>query len=103
MVPAWRLVNWAFDAEDDTRAKAPVVDVLGQTPPEVNTARTLADYWIARILGRPLPEGSRTEVIEFMAQGRNPDVRLRLSDDEVRSRLVTMVSLIALGPHALWR
>ena len=26
-----------------------------------------------------------------------------LSDDEVRSRLVTMVSLIALGPHALWR
>jgi uncharacterized protein (DUF1800 family) len=103
MVPAWRLVNWAFDAEDDSRAKAPVVDVAAQTPPEVNTARALADYWIARILGRPLPDGSRTEVIEFMAQGRNPDVRLRLSDDDVRSRLVTMVSLIALGPHALWR
>jgi uncharacterized protein (DUF1800 family) len=103
MVPTWRLVNWAFDAEDDSRAKAPVVDVLGQTPPEVNTARALADWWTLRILGRPLPEGSRTEVIEFMAQGRNPDVRLRLSDDDVRSRLVTMVSLIALGPHALWR
>ena len=103
LVPTWRLLNWVFDEGDDARAEAPVVDVVGQTPADVNTARALADYWIARILGRPMPETSRVEIIEFMAQGRNPDVRLRLSEDDVRARLVAMVSLIALAPHAMWR
>jgi uncharacterized protein (DUF1800 family) len=103
LVPTWRLLNWVFDAGEDKNGDAPLVDVVGQTPAEVNTARALADYWIGRILGRPLPETSRVEIIEFMAQGRNPDVRLRLSEDEVRARLVAMVSLIALAPHALWR
>ena len=103
LVPTWRLVNWVFDAGDDTRADAPVVDIAGQTPAEVNTARALADYWIGRILGRPMPETSRVEIAEFMAQGRNPDVRLRLSEDDVRARLIAMVSLIALAPHAMWR
>ena len=103
LVPTWRLVNWVFDESDDTRAGAPVIDVAGQTPAGVETARALADYWIGRILGRPMPETSRVEIIEFMAQGRNPDVRLRLSEDDVRARLVTMVSLIVLAPHALWR
>jgi uncharacterized protein (DUF1800 family) len=103
LVPTWRLLNWVFDENDDARAGAPVVDVTGQTPSDVNTARALADYWIGRILGRPMPETSRVEIIEFMAQGRNPDVRLRLSEDDVRARLVSMVSLIALAPHAMWR
>jgi uncharacterized protein (DUF1800 family) len=103
LVPTWRLINWVFDEGDDARAQAPVVDVLGQTPADVNTARALADYWIGRILGRPMPETSRVEIIEFMAQGRNPDVRLRLSEDDVSARLVAMVSLIALAPHAMWR
>jgi len=103
LVPTWRLINWVFDAEDDARSGAPVVDVAGQTPAGIETARALADYWIGRILGRSLPETSRAEIVEFMAQGRNPDVRLRLGEDEVRARLVTMASLIALAPHALWR
>jgi len=103
LVPTWRLLNWVFATGDDTRGDAPVVDVAGQTPAGLDTARALADYWIERLLGRPMPETSRTEIVEFMAQGRNPDVRLRLSEDAVRARLVTMVSLIALAPHALWR
>jgi uncharacterized protein (DUF1800 family) len=103
LVPTWRVVNWTIWASDEQRGNVPVVDLIHQSPAGVTTARGLADFWIQRILGRPMSESARTEVIEFLAQGRNPDVPLHLSDDDVESRLYAMAALIAMAPQFLWR
>jgi len=103
LVPTWRALNWTLWASDGDHGGAPVVDLLAQCPPGVATARGLADFWIQRVLGRPMAEAARTEVIDFLAQGRNPDVPLHLSDDDVISRLYAMVALLAMAPQFLWR
>ncbi len=103
MVATWRVVNWLSGAHKDD-SDALLVDVISATPEEVASARALADHWIARLLARPVSETFRREVTEFMAQGRNPDLPLRLADDEgVQQRLQTMVALILISPDFMWR
>ncbi len=100
-VGTWRLVNWLIDREDNGIHRAAVVT---QTPGAVRSATALADYWIYRILGRPMPETDRTEIIDFMAQGHNPDLDLPLgTDDDTQERLRSMVGLICMSPSFLWR
>mgnify|MGYP000122605953 CR=1 FL=1 len=79
-VMSWRLCNWLIDFDDaDGRY---YLDIVGQTPAGVRTANELADLWIDRILGRPMSPGDRQEMVEFMAQGHNPDFDLPLDTDE---------------------
>ncbi len=79
-VMSWRLCNWLMDVEDDSDNH--YANVLAQTPAGVRTANEIADFWIDRVLGRPMPPADRLEIVEFMAQGHNPDFdlapRLRL-------------------------
>ena len=101
-VQTWRLTNWLTVAESDL--EVPVFDPVAQTPAGVRSASQLADFWIDRLLGRPMTATTRAEVVAFMAQGRNPDFALPLdTDEDTRSRLVTMVGLIFLSPDFLWR
>ena len=73
-------------------------------PTATRTANELADFWINRILGRPMPAAERHEIVEFMAQGHNPDFDLPLdSDDDTQDRLRSMVGLIFMSPSFLWR
>lgn len=100
-VGTWRLVNWLIDEDDNDVYYA---NIIGQTPAGVRTARELADYWIFRVLGRQAPESERLEIIDFMAQGHNPDFELPLdTDDDIQDRLRSMVGLICLSPSFLWR
>ncbi len=100
-VGTWRLVNWILDREDNGVHHA---DVVARTPTTIRTATALADYWIFRILGRPMPPAERAEIIDFMAQGFNPDFDLPLdSDDDTQERLRSMVALICMSPSFLWR
>ena len=100
-VGTWRLVNWLIDREDNGIHRAAIVN---QTPSAVRSATALADYWILRILGRPMPPAGRSEVIDFMAQGHNPDLGLPVTtDDGTQERLRSMVGLICMSPTFLWR
>ncbi len=100
-VGTWRLVNWLIDREDDGIYRAAVV---AHTPNDIRTATALADFWIHRILGRAMPESERYEIIDFMAQGHNPDLDLPLAtDDDTQERLRSMVGLICMSPSFLWR
>jgi uncharacterized protein (DUF1800 family) len=101
-VMAWRFVNWLIDVRDPGNIHR--LNVLGQTPAATRTANELADFWINRILGRPMPAAERHEVVEFMAQGHNPDFALPLdSDGDTQDRLRSMVGLIFMSPSFLWR
>ncbi len=100
-VGAWRLLGWLADAEDGGH---PVVDAVAATPAGVRSAAALADYWVDRLLGRPMPAAERTEIVDFMAQGHNPGHDLPLdSDGATQERLRAMVVLILMSPSFAWR
>jgi uncharacterized protein (DUF1800 family) len=78
------------------------VDIVAQMPANVTTPNQIADFWIQRILGRPMvPASSRTEIVNFVAQGRNPDYDLPAS--LVPDLVPRMVELILMSPDFQWR
>jgi hypothetical protein len=99
---SWRLCNWLVDVEDDSENH--YADVLAQMPGSVRTANEIADFWIDRVLGRPMPAADRAKIVEFMAQGHNPNFDLPLDTDwDTQERLRSMVALICMSPMFLWR
>ncbi len=100
-VSTWRLCNWLidFDDADDNY----YLDVLGQTPVTVRSPNELADFWIQRILYRPMDPADRNEIVQFMAQGINPDFDLNFDDGDTLDRLRAMVGLLLMSPDFLWR
>jgi uncharacterized protein (DUF1800 family) len=102
LVKSWRLVNWLADLTDDTEAY--LMDVYAQTPVDVRSANAIADFWIDRVFGRPLDPTARQEIVEFMAQGHNPDFDLPVdTDDDTKTRLQAMLGLLFMSPEFLWR
>lgn len=97
MVQRWRMFNWLLDwREDDIY----LVDVMALTNVVNPTPNNLVDFWLDRILGRTINPADRQEIVNFMAQGRNPDFDLPLaSDTDIQHRLRMMVSLILNSPH----
>ena len=101
-IMSWRMCNWLIDVRNDSDIHQ--LNVLGQTPGSLRTANQLADFWINRIFGRPIPTAERHEIVEFMAQGHNPDFDLPLgTDEDTQDRLRSMVGLIFMTPSFLWR
>lgn len=101
-VALWRTVNWLIDTRDG--ADQLRLNVLAATPASARSANELADFWIDRVFGRPLPVAERQEIVDFMAQGHNPDNDLPLATDEdTQDRLRSMVGLLFMSPEFLWR
>ncbi len=104
LVMSWRMVNWLSDLVFPSESGIHPFDVVTATPAGLVTAEELADYWIARCLGRPMAAEDRRRVVDFMAQGHLPTVNLGVADDpSVQSRLRTLAALILTSPDALWR
>jgi uncharacterized protein (DUF1800 family) len=100
LVTSWRLINLLVGV--DIEGWRPC-DPLAATPGHIDTAAGLADYWIDRSLLRPIDDESRQTVVDFMAQGSDPDATLNLSNPAGADRVRSMVGLILLSPHFLWR
>ena len=97
----WRICGWLIDFQDDNDNH--YLDVVAQTPPAVRSANALADFWIDRILHRSMAGADRDQIVQFMAQGLNPDFDLDLGDENTRDRLRSMVGLLLMSPDFLWR
>jgi len=101
-VMTWRFANWLIDFHDSNGNF--YLDLLGQTPGNVRSANEIADFWINRILGYSMTTADRTQIVQFMAQGHNPDADLPLdTDEDTRDRLRAMVGLILMSPTFQWR
>lgn len=97
LVMRWRMVNWLLEVKDGEVFRT---DVLSQTPAEVRSPVALADFWINRLLGHAMSTEGWEEVVDFMAQGRNPEFDLPLDGDTaVQERLRSMVGLILMSPE----
>lgn len=108
-VALWRTVNWLVEPDDDGNDRFfNIVDwTLAALPSAERTATTIAGAWIWRIFGRGIPAAEREELIEFMAQGHNPDFALPIHTNEWpdywQDRLRGLVGLIFMSPEFLWR
>ena len=100
-VMSWRLCGWLVDFDDDNGDY--YLDLVGQTPAGVRSANELADFWIDRVLRRPMDPLDRAQIVQFMAQGVNPDFDLDLTDEDTADRLRSMVGLLLMSPDFLWR
>lgn len=100
-VMGWKLGNWLIDFDDDNENF--YLDIVGQTPGWARSANELADYWIDRVYGRSTETDDRTEIVEFMANGINPDFDLDFGDPDTTDRLRAMVGLLFMAPEFLWR
>jgi uncharacterized protein (DUF1800 family) len=90
--------NW-LDDEDQHRTIR--TDLIGQTPPEGHSAQSLADFWIPRLLNRPMSEADRQAVIAVMAQDHG--AQETLPDDHVAYVLPAMVEVILMSPDFQWK
>ncbi|MEP7358492.1 MAG: DUF1800 family protein, partial [Anaerolineales bacterium] len=98
LLQRWRLVNYMAQGNIDDAT----LDFQGQMPPSIQTPNAIADFWIDRLLGRPMdPPSNRDQVVSFMAQGRGPD--LNLPADQIADRLPHMAALILMSPDFQWR
>ena len=90
--------NWLTD---DDQGRTIQTDVFNQTPPEIRTATTLADFWIQRLLGRNMADTDRAAIIAVMAQQFTADEQL--SEDHVRYVLPAMIEVILMSPDFQWK
>lgn len=98
MLQSWRLFNYLIE----NWIEGTTIDVVSQHPASIKTPSAIVDYWINRVLGRPLhPAENRTPLVDFMAEGRNPDFDLR--PDQIADRLPRFVALLLMLPDFRWR
>lgn len=90
--------NWMDDEEQQRIIRT---DIVAQTPTELRTAESLADFWIPRILNRPMSEADRQAVIAVMAQDYG--TQEELPQDHIDYVLPAMVEVILMSPDFQWK
>ena len=75
--------------------------LVAQTPQFVRSPNAATDFWIDRLLGRPMAPGDRDEIVRALAQADSPDAPL--SDEIFAKRLPQLVELILMSPDFQWR
>jgi uncharacterized protein (DUF1800 family) len=98
----WKLAGaLAEGALHDDVSYAITVDLLSQTPPGARSANAATDYWIDRILGRPMAPADRGEIARAVAQADSPDTPL--DGETFAKRVSQLVELILMSPDFQWR
>ncbi len=72
---------------------------------EADSAKTpveIVDFWYRRLLGRAPEAETETELVDFMAQGFNPNFDVDDSD-ETEQRVLALIALILMSPEFQWR
>ena len=94
----WLLNNWTYGGEGPDKDKP---RITLENPPTLKKPTQIVDFWAQWLMGRPLPEGERGPIVEFMAGGRNID--FDLPDDQIKERLRSMVGLLLMSQSFQWR
>jgi uncharacterized protein (DUF1800 family) len=100
-VLGWRLANTLIQIDD---GENPYFNPYALTPAGVRSAEELVTFWTERVLGRPASATDHEVLVEFMAQGHNPNFDLPLdNDDDTKDRLRSLVALIFMTPSFLFK
>ena len=90
--------NWMDEEEQQRFART---EIVAQTSAELRTAELLADFWIPRILNRPMSDADRQAVIAVMAQEYG--TQDELPQDHIDYVLPAMVEVILMSPDFQWK
>lgn len=103
----WRLINNVLE-----NPIAGVSVSLTGMPADRNTPNLIADYWIDRLLGRPMDDPAhRAEVVTILRGWSSPSPTVTpvygpdqvMSSTDINNRLKRMVALILMSPEFQWR
>ncbi len=97
----WKLAAALAENAFDDGKLSMRVNLVTQTPPSARSANAATDFWIERILGRPIAPTDRAEIARAMAQADHPDAPL--GDETFAARIPQMVELIVMSPEFQWR
>ncbi|MEE4304288.1 MAG: DUF1800 domain-containing protein [Wenzhouxiangella sp.] len=116
MGQTWRLLSRMVELDDDSDRFLLCIHqetVAGLPDPAQRSAEGLVDFWLERLVGRPVASGRRSELIDFMRQNAAADAPLditsglpdgdwnsgNLSAHYTPSRLRAAVALIMMLPE----
>lgn len=74
-------------------------EMAADVPATFADAGAAADYWITRLLQRPMGPADRTSVVDYLTDGRSESTPF----DQVKARVPNMVALILDSPYFQWR
>ena len=105
-VPNPRVGGWRLHGLPDERAhRRRACTTWTSSPrrrPAMRSSNQLVDFWIDRVFGRALSASDRDAVLDFMAQGLDPDLALPWNAS-VQNRVRALVGLLFWSPEFLYR
>lgn len=102
LVMCWKLINWLNEVKNWWNGTFQPFDPVAAMPAGTRTPGAVTDFWIQRILGRPISAEAREELVLFLASGRNPEMELLFDTDEIAAeRLWALVALLMMSPENL--
>jgi len=72
-----------------------VVD--GKMPSSLTTAREVVQWWVDRVLQRPISQTTFDGLLVFLAEGRNPDIALPA--DQISDKLKYLAAVMVMTPE----
>jgi len=101
MLYRWKLATALAENDLHNDERAVSVDLAMQMPPGLRHPNGVVDFWIDRILGRPMAAADRDEIVRAVAQADSPDAPL--GDEAFAKRVPQAVELILMSPDFQWR
>jgi uncharacterized protein (DUF1800 family) len=74
-------------------------DLVAKMPNANLSSRQIVDFWVGRLLGRDIVESSRERLLEFLADGSDPDQVPTEDAADLTERVQNLVALIAMMPE----
>ncbi len=101
MLRRWNMLNdmlgrgfWGLVAADPLP-----FSLRAQIPASAASVRQIVDFWIDRLLGRPVSDAMRETLVKFLAQNGNPDAAPVGTDTDLTDRMNYLVTLICMSPE----
>jgi hypothetical protein len=100
MLARWNMGLAAVGAVDRSNdALIPGFNAIAAMPTDLGTAGRIVDWWIDRVLHRPMLAADRATVIDFLTSGGTEDSSVAANDTRIREA----VALILDSPYFQWR
>jgi uncharacterized protein (DUF1800 family) len=102
LLKRWNFFNYSSELNSGgtwSRITGIKIDLRAEMPADKTTANQIVDFWLDRILHRPIEAADRSALVTFMAQGSNPD--MSLPTNTINTRMRGLAALIFNSPYFL--
>lgn len=101
LVMRWRLLGWLVDKVAADGSYHLPINV--EHPANLDTPNGIADFWIDRLLSRTLGTTERQKIVDFLAQGGDPDAPINITSNSGLKHIRVLAALIMSTPDFQWK